>query len=110
MDSDGEVLARGKGTYKCDQTLMTYDKLQINVDQALIVTPAKLWLEAYATDENWQDVNLKEERDFASNKKYIYVFKLSSERGENQRDDDGAKRVFFGEERFIGVSGQAYVI
>lgn len=31
--------------------------------------------------------------------------------GGNQRDDDGAKRVFFGGERFIeGISGQAYVI
>ncbi|KAF5475600.1 hypothetical protein F2P56_007392 [Juglans regia] len=36
IDSDGEVLARGKGTYKCDQkTLMAYDKLQITVDQGL---------------------------------------------------------------------------
>ncbi|KAF3451560.1 hypothetical protein FNV43_RR07655 [Rhamnella rubrinervis] len=36
IDSDGEVLARGKGTYKCEQkTLMTYDKLQITVDQGL---------------------------------------------------------------------------
>ncbi|KAB1200114.1 hypothetical protein CJ030_MR0G008021 [Morella rubra] len=30
--------------------------------------------------------------------------------GANQRDDDGAKRVFFGGERFIeGISGQAYI-
>ncbi|KAK0578307.1 hypothetical protein LWI29_008386 [Acer saccharum] len=36
IDSDGEVLARGKGTYMCDQkTLMTYNKLQITVDQGL---------------------------------------------------------------------------
>ncbi|KAM6585040.1 hypothetical protein CsatB_012042 [Cannabis sativa] len=36
IDSDGEVLARGKGTYKCDQkTLMSYDKLQLTVDQGL---------------------------------------------------------------------------
>lgn len=36
IDVDGEVLARGKGTYKCDQkSLMTYDKLQITVDQGL---------------------------------------------------------------------------
>uniref|UniRef100_A0A2N9GPW4 YegS/DAGK C-terminal domain-containing protein n=1 Tax=Fagus sylvatica TaxID=28930 RepID=A0A2N9GPW4_FAGSY len=36
IDSDGEVLARGKGTYKCDQkTPMAYDKLQITVDQGL---------------------------------------------------------------------------
>ncbi|XP_044497285.1 sphingosine kinase 1 isoform X2 [Mangifera indica] len=34
IDSDGEVLARGKGTYLCDQkTLMAYDKLQITLDQ-----------------------------------------------------------------------------
>ncbi|XP_017434185.1 sphingosine kinase 1 isoform X2 [Vigna angularis] len=36
IDADGEVLARGKGTYKCEEkTLMTYDKLQIAVDQGL---------------------------------------------------------------------------
>ncbi|XP_044497287.1 sphingosine kinase 2 isoform X4 [Mangifera indica] len=36
IDSDGEVLARGKGTYLCDQkTLMAYDKLQITLDQGL---------------------------------------------------------------------------
>ncbi|CAK9141793.1 unnamed protein product [Ilex paraguariensis] len=36
IDADGEVLARGKGTYECNQkTLMTYDKLQITVDQGL---------------------------------------------------------------------------
>ncbi|GMN50902.1 hypothetical protein TIFTF001_020067 [Ficus carica] len=36
IDSDGEVLARGKGTYKCDQkTLMAYDKIQLTVDQGL---------------------------------------------------------------------------
>ncbi|XP_015887975.1 sphingosine kinase 2 isoform X2 [Ziziphus jujuba] len=36
IDSDGEVLARGKGTYKCEQrTMMTYDKIQITVDQGL---------------------------------------------------------------------------
>ncbi|KAA8519864.1 hypothetical protein F0562_014046 [Nyssa sinensis] len=36
IDVDGEVLARGAGTYKCDQkTLMTYGKLQITVDQGL---------------------------------------------------------------------------
>jgi len=33
------------------------------------------------------------------------------EEGSNLRDDDGAKRVFFGGERFIeGISGEAYVI
>ncbi|KAL1195140.1 Sphingosine kinase 1 [Cardamine amara subsp. amara] len=36
IDSDGEVLARGKKSYKCDQkALMSYDKLQITVDQGL---------------------------------------------------------------------------
>ena len=36
IDADGEVLARGKGTYKCEEkTLMAYDKLQIAVDQGL---------------------------------------------------------------------------
>lgn len=33
-----------------------------------------------------------------------------AQEGANQRDDDGAKRVFFGGERFIeGISGEAYV-
>ncbi|PHT56019.1 hypothetical protein CQW23_04505 [Capsicum baccatum] len=36
IDIDGEVLARGKGTYKCDQkTLMAYGKLHIKVDKGL---------------------------------------------------------------------------
>lgn len=36
IDVDGEVLARGKGTYQCDRkTLMTYDQLQVTVDQGL---------------------------------------------------------------------------
>ncbi|ESQ55222.1 hypothetical protein EUTSA_v10025046mg [Eutrema salsugineum] len=36
IDSDGEVLARGRRSYKCDQkALMSYDKLQITVDQGL---------------------------------------------------------------------------
>lgn len=34
-----------------------------------------------------------------------------TQKGGNQRDDDGAKRAFFGGERFIeGISGEAYVI
>ena len=38
------------------------------------------------------------------------MFIDAEERG-NQRDDDGAKRVFFGGERFLeGISGQAYVM
>ncbi|GAV60853.1 Chorein_N domain-containing protein [Cephalotus follicularis] len=87
----------------------------------------------YTTNENWQVVNLKEARDFSTNKKFIYVFKklvweslsidllphpdmftdaniADSQEGANQRDDDGAKRVFFGGERFIeGVSGEAHI-
>ncbi|PIN10829.1 Sphingosine kinase, involved in sphingolipid metabolism [Handroanthus impetiginosus] len=36
IDVDGEVLARGKGAYKCEEeTLMSYDKLFIKVDQGL---------------------------------------------------------------------------
>ncbi|KNA10376.1 hypothetical protein SOVF_144790 [Spinacia oleracea] len=36
IDSDGEVLARGNGTYKCDEkTLMSYGNLQITIDQGL---------------------------------------------------------------------------
>ncbi|XP_020222547.1 sphingosine kinase 2 isoform X2 [Cajanus cajan] len=36
IDVDGEVLARGKGSYRCEEkTLMAYDKLQITVDQGL---------------------------------------------------------------------------
>ncbi|EOY12594.1 Uncharacterized protein TCM_031110 isoform 1 [Theobroma cacao] len=87
----------------------------------------------YTTNENWQVVNLKEARDFSSNKKFIYVFKkleweslsidllphpdmfsdanlARSQEGATHRDDDGAKRVFFGGERFLeGISGEAYI-
>jgi sphingosine kinase len=36
IDSDGEVLARGKGTYKSNlKSLMVYDKMQVVVDQGL---------------------------------------------------------------------------
>ncbi|KAI3498846.1 hypothetical protein L1887_34632 [Cichorium endivia] len=36
IDSDGEVLARGKGTYKCNlKSLMSYAKMQVVVDQGL---------------------------------------------------------------------------
>ncbi|XP_038690502.1 uncharacterized protein LOC119989202 [Tripterygium wilfordii] len=90
-------------------------------------------LSLYTTNENWQVVNLKEARDFSTNTKYIYVFKkleweslsvdllphpdmfadanlACSQKGANQRDDDGAKRVFFGGERFLeGISGQAHI-
>ncbi|KAE8667315.1 hypothetical protein F3Y22_tig00112416pilonHSYRG00055 [Hibiscus syriacus] len=87
----------------------------------------------YSTNENWQVVNLKEARDFSANKNFIYVFKkleweslsvdllphpdmfsddnlARSQVGSTQRDDDGAKRVFFGGERFLeGISGEAYI-
>lgn len=87
----------------------------------------------YTTNESWQVVNLKEARDFSSNSKFIYVFKkleweslsidilphpdmfsdahfASAQDGSTKKDDDGAKRVFFGGERFVeGISGQAYI-
>ncbi|OVA11167.1 UHRF1-binding protein 1-like [Macleaya cordata] len=87
----------------------------------------------YTTNENWEVVNLKEARDFSNNKKCIYVFKkleweslsidllphpdmftdanlTCSNNGGNKRDDDGAKRVFFGGERLLeGISGQANI-
>ncbi|XP_020591293.1 uncharacterized protein LOC110032114 isoform X2 [Phalaenopsis equestris] len=94
------------------------------------ITIRNLWL--YTTNENWEVVNLKEARDFSNNKKFIYVFKklewdslsidllphpdmlsdshLSLNNGKNGRDNDGAKRVFFGGERFLeGIAGQAYI-
>jgi len=87
----------------------------------------------YTTNEKWQVVNLKEARDFSNNKGFIYVFKKlewqslsvdllphpdmftdarfnSSSSQDNKRDDDGAKRMFFGGERFLeGISGEANV-
>ncbi|KAK9673983.1 hypothetical protein RND81_12G203200 [Saponaria officinalis] len=84
----------------------------------------------YTTNEDWKVVNLKEARDSSSNKDFIYVFKklewgsLSidllphpdmfmdgcAQEGANKRDEDGAKRFFFGGERFLeGISGQAYI-
>ncbi|XP_047323719.1 uncharacterized protein LOC124927348 isoform X2 [Impatiens glandulifera] len=87
-------------------------------------------LSLYTTDANWNVVNLKEARDFSNNKKYIYLFKkleweslsidllphpdmfavADSRSGSNKKDDDGAKRMFFGGERFIeGISGQAHI-
>ncbi|KAG0482770.1 hypothetical protein HPP92_010854 [Vanilla planifolia] len=94
------------------------------------ITIRNLWL--YTTNENWEVVNLKEARDFSNNKKFIYVFKnleweslsidllphpdmfvdssSSLSNGKNGRDDDGAKRVFFGGERLLeGISGQAQI-
>lgn len=85
------------------------------------------------TNENWKVVNLKEARDFSTGKKFIYVFKklewehlsidllphpdmftdanfLNLQEGSHKKDEDGAKRVFFGGERFIeGISGEAYI-
>ncbi|KAI3717883.1 hypothetical protein L1987_69791 [Smallanthus sonchifolius] len=83
----------------------------------------------YTTNENWQAVNLKAAREFSSDKNFIYVFRKleweclcidllphpdmlsdDSEGASNRKDDDGAKRVFFGGERFIdGISGEAYI-
>ncbi|XP_042060156.1 uncharacterized protein LOC121804614 isoform X1 [Salvia splendens] len=85
------------------------------------------------TNEDWEVVNLKDAREFSTGKKFIYVFKklqweqlsidilphpdmfsdpdfLNSQEGSNKKDEDGAKRVFFGGERFIeGISGEAYI-
>ncbi|XP_015692239.1 uncharacterized protein LOC102699586 isoform X2 [Oryza brachyantha] len=87
----------------------------------------------YTTNEKWQVVNLKEARDFSNNKGFIYVFKKlewqslsvdllphpdmftdarfnSSGSEDDKRDDDGAKRMFFGGERFLeGISGEANI-
>ncbi|CAN6277009.1 unnamed protein product [Urochloa humidicola] len=87
----------------------------------------------YTTNEKWQAVNLKEARDFSNNKGFIYVFKKlewqslsvdllphpdmftdarfnSSSGQDSKRDDDGAKRTFFGGERFLeGISGEANI-
>ncbi|CAM6117474.1 unnamed protein product [Calypogeia fissa] len=86
----------------------------------------------YTTDENWKVVNLKEARDYFTNKKCIYVFKklewdslsvdllphpdmfadenLGDTDKEENRDDAGAKRRFFGGERFLdNISGAAYI-
>ncbi|XP_051133580.1 uncharacterized protein LOC127253177 isoform X2 [Andrographis paniculata] len=87
----------------------------------------------YTTNENWEVVNLKEARDFSNDKKFIYVFRKlewehlsidllphpdmfsdpsfsKPDEGSNRKDEDGAKRAFFGGERFIeGISGEAYI-
>lgn len=40
----------------------------------------------------------------------MFAHFANSDGASNKKDDDGAKRVFFGGERFIeGVSGEAYV-
>ncbi|KAJ7541505.1 hypothetical protein O6H91_10G063200 [Diphasiastrum complanatum] len=95
------------------------------------ITMHKLLL--YTTNELWKVVNLKEARNFFSDKKCIYVFKklewesisidllphpdmftdesLSSlSPMKSKRDNDGAKRLFFGGERFLeNVSGAANI-
>ncbi|CAA6668740.1 unnamed protein product [Spirodela intermedia] len=87
----------------------------------------------YTTNENWQVVNLKEAREFSDSNKCIYVFKkleweslsvdilphpdmfsdaylMSPVNGGSKRDNDGAKRLFFGGERFLeGISGYAHI-
>ncbi|XP_074380204.1 uncharacterized protein LOC141721273 isoform X2 [Apium graveolens] len=87
----------------------------------------------YTTNESWQVVNLKEARDFSADKNFIYLFKkleweylsvdllphpdmfadahfASPQEGSSRKDDDGAKRSFFGGERFVeGISGEAYI-
>ncbi|CAI9261166.1 unnamed protein product [Lactuca saligna] len=81
----------------------------------------------YTTNENWQVVNLKAARDFSNDKSFIYVFKkleweylcmdllphpdMFADPSQNKKHDKGgAKRVFFGGERFIdGISGEAYI-
>lgn len=84
----------------------------------------------YTTNEAWQVVNLKDARDFSTDKRCIYVFKklewdslsvdllphpdmFTDERLTSTKlntDDDGAKRLFFGGERFLDdISGKAFI-
>ncbi|CAI5502452.1 unnamed protein product [Closterium sp. Naga37s-1] len=85
------------------------------------------------TNERWQVVNLADTRTFFASLKCIYIFRLleweslsidliphpdmfhaslevnSSKEGQ-ERDGDGAKRAFFGGERFVDdIRGRAYV-
>ncbi|CAI5977570.1 unnamed protein product [Closterium sp. NIES-64] len=85
------------------------------------------------TNERWQVVNLADTRTFFASLKCIYIFRLleweslsidliphpdmfhaslevnSSKEGQ-ERDGDGAKRAFFGGERFVdNIRGRAYV-
>ncbi|XP_024515428.1 uncharacterized protein LOC112340731 [Selaginella moellendorffii] len=85
-------------------------------------------LSLYTTNEHWEVVNLREARNFSSDKKSIFVFKklewqsfsvdllphpdmFSDERlSSGSKDADGAKRLFFGGERFLdNISGTAYI-
>ncbi|BBN03845.1 hypothetical protein MPTK1_3g00020 [Marchantia polymorpha subsp. ruderalis] len=86
----------------------------------------------YSTNEHWKVVNLTESRKFFANKKCIYVFKkleweslsvdllphpdmfadenLPDTDSDSSRDNVGAKRMFFGGERFLdSISGAAYI-
>ncbi|KAK9155868.1 hypothetical protein Sjap_003348 [Stephania japonica] len=60
----------------------------------------------YTTNDQWQVVNLKEARDFSNDllphpDMFLDASLTCSDNGANRRDDDGAKRVFFGGERFL---------
>ncbi|PNY03691.1 hypothetical protein L195_g000098 [Trifolium pratense] len=68
----------------------------------------------YTTNENWQAITLKlgklEWQSLSIDLLPHPDMFLDVEEGSNLRDDDGAKRVFFGGERFIeGISGEAYI-
>ncbi|KAK9155872.1 hypothetical protein Sjap_003352 [Stephania japonica] len=77
------------------------------------ITMHKLLL--YTTNHQWQVVNLKEARDFSNDllphpDMFLDASLTCSDNGAYRRDDDGAKRVFFGGERFLeGISGEAYI-
>ncbi|CAI9784176.1 unnamed protein product [Fraxinus pennsylvanica] len=116
LETHGGVRGRGGATWASPMASITIRNLLL-----------------YTTNESWEVVDLKEARDFSIDKKFIYVFKklewehLSidllphpdmfsdanfefSQEGSNRKDEDGAKRVFFGGERFLeGISGEAYI-
>ncbi|KAF8391482.1 hypothetical protein HHK36_023787 [Tetracentron sinense] len=66
----------------------------------------------YTTNESWQkleweslSIDLLPHPDM-----FTDIHLICSQYGANKRDDDGAKRGFFGGERFLeGISGQAYI-
>ncbi|BBH01914.1 hypothetical protein Prudu_012322 [Prunus dulcis] len=66
----------------------------------------------YTTNENWQKLEWESlSIDLLPHPDMFMDANIArTEDGGNQRDDDGAKRVFFGGERFIeGISGEAYI-
>ncbi|KAL3677521.1 hypothetical protein R1sor_027469 [Riccia sorocarpa] len=86
----------------------------------------------YTTNEHWKVVNLAESRKFFAEKDSIYIFKkleweslsvdllphpdmfadenLPDTDADPGRDDSGARRIFFGGERFLdSISGAAYI-